>query len=71
MMLEEMSKSIQAVRFYRVDVDKHAMLSRAYSHKTLPEIVLVKNGAEFLVLEGDVSQDEVRNGLQTLIVVSR
>lgn len=64
---EEVNNDIQAVKFYRIDVDKHIMLSRAYNDKILPKAVLVKNGADSLILRGDVSHQEIRKGLQAIL----
>ena len=52
LMFEEINNDAQAVKFYRVNVDKHILLSRAYSDKILPEIVFVKNGVASLILLG-------------------
>jgi hypothetical protein len=46
------------------------MLHRAYISKELPAIVFVKNGADFLTLDEDVSLPNIRKGLQVLQVAS-
>lgn len=66
-MLEDVSHEFQAIRFYRIDVDRHIMLSRAYSDKILPEVAFVKNGADFLILRGDISHQEIQKGFQTIL----
>jgi thioredoxin 1 len=64
--IEELSDEFTSVKFYRVDVRKHAMLSRALSKTELPIVVFVKNGRDILSLDSDVSLQSIRHGLQAL-----
>jgi thioredoxin 1 len=68
--IEELSDEFTSVKFYRVDVGKHAMLSRALSSTELPIVVFVKNGTDFLTLTSDVSLPRIRDGLQVLQLAS-
>lgn len=42
------------------------MLQRTYINKELPVIIFVKNGADFLILDEDVSLPNIWKGPQTL-----
>ncbi|KAF4218599.1 hypothetical protein CNMCM5878_006703 [Aspergillus fumigatiaffinis] len=64
--IEELSDEFTSVKFYRVDVGKHAVLSRALSNTGLPVAVFVKNGRDILTLDSDVSLPSIREGLQAL-----
>ncbi|KAH3514102.1 hypothetical protein KXV55_001438 [Aspergillus fumigatus] len=64
--IEELSGEFTTIKFYYVDVGKHAMLSRALSNRELPIVVFVKNGTDFLSLTSDVSLSSIREGLQAL-----
>jgi thioredoxin 1 len=68
--IEELSNEFTTVKFYQVDVRKHAMLSSALINTKLPVIVFVKNGAELLTLDSDVSLPSIREGLQALQMAS-
>jgi thioredoxin 1 len=68
--IEELSDEFTSVKFYRVDVRKHAMLSRALSSTELPIVVFVKNGTDVLTLASDVSLSRIREGLQVLQMAS-
>jgi thioredoxin 1 len=69
--IEELSGEFTTVKFYRVDVRKHAMLSRALFNKELPIVVFFINGAEFLTLDSDISLPSIREGLQALHMASK
>jgi thioredoxin 1 len=68
--IEELSAEFATVKFYQVDVGKHTMLSRALSNTELPIVVFVKNGAELLTLNSDISIPRIREGLQALQMAS-
>lgn len=48
--IQDLSNEFTTVKFYQVDVGKHAMLSSALLITELPVIVFVKNGADVLTL---------------------
>jgi thioredoxin-like negative regulator of GroEL len=62
----ELSNEFTTVKFYQIDVRKHAMLSRALANTELPVVVFVKNGAEVLTLHSDITLSSIREGLQAL-----
>jgi thioredoxin 1 len=64
--IEELRDEFTSVKFYRVDVRKHAMLSRALSNTELPIVVFVNNGRDILTLDSDVSLPRIRDGLLAL-----
>ncbi|GIJ85586.1 hypothetical protein Asppvi_004445 [Aspergillus pseudoviridinutans] len=68
--IEELSGEFTTIKFYQVDVRKHAMLSRALSNTELPIVVFVENGKDVLTLTSDVSRSRIREGLQILQTVS-
>ncbi|RDH26438.1 hypothetical protein BDQ94DRAFT_176375 [Aspergillus welwitschiae] len=68
--IAELSHEFTTIKFYEVDVRKHAMLSRALSITELPIVVFVKNGTKFLTLTADVSLPSIREGLQALQMAS-
>ena len=68
--IEELSNEFTTVKFYQVDVRKHAMLSSALLNTKLPFIVFVKNGADLLTLGSDVSLPSIREGVQALQMAS-
>lgn len=68
--IEEMSDEYPNIKFYLVDVRKHAMLSRALSNRGLPIVAFVKNGRDVLTLASDVSIPRIRDGLQALQTAS-
>lgn len=68
--MEELSDEFTTVKFYQVDVRKHAMLSSALLITNLPVIVFVKNGADLLTLGSDISPSSIREGLQALQMAS-
>jgi thioredoxin 1 len=68
--IEELSYEFATIKFYRVDVHKHGILSRALSNTELPIVVFVKNGTEVLTLASDVSLSRILQGLQMLQMAS-
>lgn len=68
--IEELSNEFTTVKFYQVDVRKHAMLSSGLLNTKLPFIVFFKNGADLLTLGSDVSPSSIREGLQALQMAS-
>ncbi|KAJ5558860.1 hypothetical protein N7461_002832 [Penicillium sp. DV-2018c] len=68
--IEELSNEFTTVKFYQVDVRKHAMLSSALLNTKLPVTVFVKNCTDLLNLGSDVSLSSIREGLQALQMAS-
>jgi thioredoxin 1 len=68
--IEELSNEFTTVNFYQVDVRKHALPSSAVFNTKLPVIVFVKNGANLMTLDSDVSLSNIREGLQALQMAS-
>ncbi|GFF58628.1 hypothetical protein IFM46972_11161 [Aspergillus udagawae] len=58
----ELSDELKTIKFYQVDVRKHAMLSIALSNTELPVVVFIKNGIDFLTLTTDISLLSIREG---------
>jgi thioredoxin 1 len=69
--IEELWVEFTSVKFYRVDVRKDGMLSRALSNTEMPIVVFVKNGRDILTLDSDVSLPSIWEGLQALQMASR
>ncbi|KAK9604796.1 thioredoxin trx1 [Aspergillus fumigatus] len=66
----ELSDEYTTIKFYQVDVRKHALLSRTLSNAELPIVTFVKNGREFLTLTSGFSLESIPEGLQTLQAAS-
>lgn len=62
----EVSNEFTTVKFYQVDNRKHVMLSRALANTELTVVAFVKNSADILTLDSDVSLPSIREGLQAL-----
>ncbi|KAB8079294.1 hypothetical protein BDV29DRAFT_151897 [Aspergillus leporis] len=69
--IEELWVEFTSVKFYRVDVRKDGMLSRALSNTEMPIVVFAKNGRDILTLDSDVSLPSIWEGLQALQMASR
>ncbi|KAJ5982689.1 hypothetical protein N7451_012789 [Penicillium sp. IBT 35674x] len=68
--IEELSNEFATIKFYQVDVRKHAMLSSAFHNTKLPVIVFIKNGANLMTLDSDDCLPKIREGLQALQMAS-
>jgi thioredoxin-like negative regulator of GroEL len=64
--IEELSGEFTTIKFYQVDIRKHAMLSTALSNKELPIVVVVKKGTDILTLTSGVSLTSIWEGLRAL-----
>jgi thioredoxin 1 len=61
--IKELSDKFTSVKFYQVNIRKHAMLSRALSSTELPIIIFIKNSIDILTLALDVSLLRIQEGL--------
>ncbi|OGE55786.1 hypothetical protein PENARI_c004G12365 [Penicillium arizonense] len=64
--IEELSRNFVTIKFYQVDVTKHAMLRSVFLDKELPTIVSIHNGEDFLTLNEAPSFQGIREGLEAL-----
>jgi thiol-disulfide isomerase/thioredoxin len=68
--IEKLGREFATIKFYQVDVTKHAMLRSLFLGKDLPTIVFIYKGEDFLVLDNAPSLQDIREGLEALRAAS-
>jgi thioredoxin-like negative regulator of GroEL len=62
----KLRKSFATIKFYQVDIGKHAMLHSVFLIKELPTVVFVHKGEDFLTLDQAPSLQIIREGPEAL-----
>lgn len=57
---EELSKEIKTVNFAKVNVDESAEIASEYSVRSMPTLVIFKNGEEIARIVGFSSKDSLK-----------
>ncbi|KAB8268319.1 hypothetical protein BDV30DRAFT_243443 [Aspergillus minisclerotigenes] len=67
----ELSRSFATIKFYQVDITKHATLRSVFLNKELPTILFIHNGEDFLTIDEASSLRSIREGLEALQTASK
>ena len=62
--IEELSKEIKDINFYKLDVDKNPDVAESYGVMGIPTLILFKNGKESKRIVGVKSKEEIKKELK-------
>jgi len=63
---KKVNKSVSDITFYKVDVDTNQDIVQTYNIKSIPTVVIIKNGKEISRFAGSMTEEEVKNKLDEI-----
>jgi thioredoxin 1 len=64
--LKKVNKNIDNITFYKVNIDTNKDIVQTYNIKSIPTVVLIKNGKEVSRFAGSMSEEDVKNKLKEI-----